>query len=117
MVLLEEYNSTDYLDFVEFIALMNDRKGKIDIDNIPQFTTLKIIIYKILFALFNFILSGNPKLFYSMGENIAGTPIDTTDFSTSYTSYYHSRRTGDFRRNCLKISISVDTNNKLTLGW
>jgi hypothetical protein len=36
LVLLKEYISTDYRDFVELIDLMNNIKEKLDLDKIPH---------------------------------------------------------------------------------
>jgi hypothetical protein len=41
LVLLKEYISTDYRDFVELIDLMNNIKEKLDLDKIPHYTTLQ----------------------------------------------------------------------------
>ena len=41
LVLLKEYISTDYRDFVELIDLRNNIKEKLDLNKIPRFTTFK----------------------------------------------------------------------------
>ena len=40
LVLLKEYISTDYRDFVELIDLMSNIKEKLDLDKVPHYITL-----------------------------------------------------------------------------
>lgn len=117
LVLLKEYIGTNYRDFVELIDLMNEIKDKLDLDNVPHFTTLQKFVSRIPSLLFNIIMSRILKLFYSHGESVSITAIDATGFTSSYASYYYSRRTGKLRRSFLKTSISVDTSKKIVLGW
>jgi hypothetical protein len=56
-------------------------------------------------------------LFCSHREKISITTIDATVFTSSYTIYYYSFRSGKLRRNFLKISRSIDIDKKLVLGW
>jgi len=109
LVLLKEYISTDYRDFVELIDLMSDIKEKLGLDKIPYFTTLQKFVTRIPYSLFNFLLSRILKLFYSYGLNVYVAAIDATGFTSAYANYYYSRRTGKLRSSFLRTSISVDT--------
>jgi hypothetical protein len=114
---LKKYINADYRGFVELVDLMNDIKEKLDLDKIPHFTTLQKFVTRIPSLLFNLILSKVLKLFYSYGESVSITVIDATGFTSSYASYYYSRRTEKLRKSFLKTSIAVDTDKKVILGW
>jgi hypothetical protein len=117
LVLLKEYISTGYRDFIELIDLMNNIKEKPDLDKIPHYTTRQKFVSRIPSSLFNITLSRTLKLFYSHGESVSITAIDATGFTSSYASHYYSRRTGKLRRSFLKTSTSVDTDKNVVLGW
>ena len=116
LILLKEYISTDYRDFVEFIDLMSGIKEELDLGKIPHYITLQKFVSRISSSLFNLVLSRVLKLFYSCRENVSITTIDATEFTSFYASYYYSRKIGKLRRSFLKTSIAVDTDKKVILG-
>ena len=84
---------------------MNDVKEKLDLDKIPHLTIFQKFVPIASSSLFYLISSRILKLFYSHGENVYITAIDT------------SRRIGNLRRSFLKTSISLDTKKKVIFGW
>jgi transposase len=56
-------------------------------------------------------------MFYSHAEKVSITAIDATGFTSSYASHYYSHRTGKLQRSFLKVSISVDVDKQMILGW
>ena len=117
LVLLKEYISTGYRDFVELVDLMSSIKEKLDLDKVSHYTTFQKLVSRIPSSWFNLILSKTLKLFYSHGEKAFITAIDATGFTSSYASHYYSKRTGKLRRSFLKTSIAIDTDKKVILGW
>ena len=62
LVLLKEYISTDYRDFVELIDLMSDIKEKLDLDKIPHFTTLQNLYLEFLLSCSTFFFKDSNVL-------------------------------------------------------
>ncbi|MFW6002542.1 MAG: hypothetical protein ACOCQD_04305, partial [archaeon] len=92
LVLFKEYMVADYRSFIQ----------RLELENIPHFTTLNKFINRISTYKFNRILNQTVKLFYNRGDSPGIVAVDASGMTSCYASYYYSLRTNSYRKNFLK---------------
>jgi len=117
LIILKEEIGMDYRDFTELIHILTPIKDVIGLKKVPHFTTLQKFLTRIPSITFRIILKKIIRLLHQKGDKIRITSIDATGFTSSYASHYYSKRINKMRKSFIKVSIAVDSDNLIILGW
>jgi hypothetical protein len=96
---------------------MESIQQELDLSTVPHFTTLQKFFCRIKTLYLRYAFGKTLNLFYSNNDPIPITAIDSSGFTSGYSSHYYSVRTGKIRKHFLKTSISVDTDQQVITGF
>jgi hypothetical protein len=117
LILFKDYRNQHYRDFVEDIDDMESIQQELELTTVPHFTTLQKFFCRIKTLYLRYAFRKTLDLFYSGNDSIPITAIDSSGFTSGYSSHYYSVRTGKIRKHFLKTSISVDTEKLVITGF
>jgi hypothetical protein len=117
ILLLKTYIKAGYRDILDKIEAMDAIRSQMKLTRIPHHTTLYRFFTRFDSKSFHRVFRTVLSLFYRSRERIPVVAIDSTGFRTSHFSLYYSIRTGNVRKDFLKVSLAVDTNKKTILHF
>ena len=117
LILFKDYRNQHYRDFIEDIGDMETIQQELELSAVPHFTTLQKFFSRIKTLYLRYAFGKTLNLFYSNNDPIPITAIDSSGFTSGYSSHYYSIRTGKIRKHFLKTSISVDTDQQVITGF
>ncbi len=109
LILFKNCRNQHYYNFIEYIRDMEIIQQELELSAQPHFTTLQKFFSGIKILYLRYAFRKTLNQFYSNDEPIHITTIDSSGFTSGYSSHYYSVRTGKIRKHLLKTSISVNT--------
>src|SRR5690606_14834434 len=116
LLIFKEYLGVKYRQLCDILELNENITRILGCSRMPYYTTLCKFSHRISSKVLSRVLQKVTSLFYRYHGRISTIAVDSTGFTTSYSSYYYSVRVQKDRKGFLKVSVAVDTQKHTILS-
>ena len=117
LLLFKEYLRATYRNVVDLISLMTEVCRLLNLKTIPHFTTLQKFLARIPSGLLSHMIHCLAEATLPSDASVSVVAVDATGFTCDYASDWYCERTGRRRKTFMKLSVAVDTERLILLGF
>lgn len=116
LLLLKEFIGQGYHELIKFVEISTIIQEILELNDVPHYSTLCKFALRVYSKLLNRIFKKTCNLMSIVTDHVSVAAIDSTGFVTDSASYYYSQRTKKLRKDYLKVTISVNTEDHSILA-
>ncbi|MEN6516766.1 MAG: IS5 family transposase [Methanospirillum sp.] len=117
LLLFKEYLQVTYRNAVDLISLMGEVCRLLNLRIVPHFTTLQKFLARMPSGLLSHLIHHLAEVTLPPDATVSMIAVDATGFTCDYASDWYCIRTGKTRKAFMKLSIAVDTERLILLGF
>jgi transposase len=117
LVLFKEYLTATYRDVVDLVSLMPEVCDLLNLKTIPHFTTLQKFLARLPSGLLSHLIHHCAEVTLPPDAMVPMIAVYATGFTCDYASDWYCERTGRQRKAFMKLSVAVDTERLVLLGF
>ncbi len=117
LVLFKENLRATYRDIVDLVSLMPEVRDLLNLKTIPHFTTLQKFLARISSGFLSTVIHHCAEATLPPDAMVPMIAVDATGFTCDYASDWYNERTGRPRKTFMKLSVAVDTDRLILLGF
>ena len=106
-----------YRDIVDLVSLMPEVCNLLCLKTLPHFTTLQKFLARLSSGLLSTLIHHLAEVTLPPNADVSLVAVDATGFTCDYASDWYCERTGRRRKAFMKLSVAVDTERLILLGF
>ena len=117
LLLFKKYLHATYRNVVDLVSLMYIVCDLLNLRTVPHFTTLQMFLARLSSGLLSRVVHHLAAVTLPSENVVSTVALDATGFTCDYAGDWYCERTGRWRKAFLILSVAVDTERLVILGF